>query len=337
MRISLLAFACSAIALAAPAHAEDLVIGVFGGSFGKSVQACHVDSFAKETGNTVTLKLVSSAESAAMIRASGGSSDFDAVYLDNSLATQLAAEGLLEVIDTSQLTHLGELVDGAVDPGKHFVQYQWGATALAYNTNLVKEAPTSWNDLYKDEFKGKVGLPDISGTSGSQFLMAMNRLNGGDLDNMDKGFEAVKKLTPSVIAYYTQPDQLVSMFERNEVAIAPFYPDRTAVAAKNGAPMAIAFPKEGAVGIKVVFIIPKGAQYPEIATKYLDHILSPAVQKCFSETQFAGAINTKADLNEEASKVHPMSAYSSLFFPDPTAVAKNIASWRDRWQREITR
>ncbi|MDN3713998.1 extracellular solute-binding protein [Paracoccus cavernae] len=78
-----------------------------------------------------------------------------------------------------------------------------------------------------------------------------------------------------MVAYYSQADQLISMFERKEVALAPWYPDRAAAAADAGLKIATVYPKEGAIGIKVTLVIPKGAQNPEAALKYIDAVLAP--------------------------------------------------------------
>lgn len=337
MNSRLLALTLSASIFAMTASAEDIVVGAFGGSFAKSADACHIQPFAKATGNTVTVQQGNSSQFASMIRATGGQSDFDAVYIDDSFATQLAAEGLLEKVDVTKLANGAQLAKGAVGEGGYFVQYQWSATLIAYNPKVVKEAPTSWADLFKPEFKGKVALPDIAGTSGVHFLIAMNRLRGGDLTNLDKGFEAVKELKPSAVAFYTQPDQIISMFERGEAVIAPFYPDRATIAADNGAPMAIAYPKEGAIGIKVTMVIPKGAKHPDAALKYIDTVISADAQKCFAEKMYAGPVNTKVTLNEKTASVVPPDMYGKLYFPSPSVIAKDVASWRQRWQREVTR
>ena len=133
----------------------------------------------------------------------------------------------------------------------------FAGTIITYNTNLVKTPPTSWADLWKPEWKGKLAIPDISGTSGQQFLMAAARLNGGSLENIDPGFEAIKKLKPNVQMMYTQPDQIIPLFERGDIALAVWYTDRTGAAAAKGVPVAAAYPKEGAIGIVPTVSVPK--------------------------------------------------------------------------------
>lgn len=333
----LLALTFAAGLCATAARAEDIVVGAFGGSFVKSVEACHIEPFKTATGTTVSVKLGNSSQFAAMIRATAGQSDLDVVYIDDSLATLLASEGLLEKIDVSKLSSAAQLVPGAVGANGYFVQYQWSATLIAYNPTIIKTPPTSWADLFKPDYAGKIALPDISGTAGVHFLLATNRLYGGDIENLDKGYSAIKAMTPGVAAFYTQPDQLISMFQRGEVVIAPWYPDRAAVAAEAGAPIAIAYPKEGAVGIKVTMVIPKGAKHPAEALKYIDGVLSAGGQSCFADRQYAGPVNTAATLSDKARNVVPPEKFGTLYFPPAEVIARDVAQWRQRWQREITR
>jgi hypothetical protein len=123
--------------------------------------------------------------------------------------------------------------------------------------------------------EGQARHPDISGTSGQQFLMAAARLNGGSVENIDPGFEAIKRLKPNVQMMYTQPDQIIPLFERGDIAVAVWYTDRTGAAATKGVPVAAAYPKEGAIGIVPTVSVPKASQKRELAQKYIASLLAP--------------------------------------------------------------
>ena len=327
-----------ALAFVQGASAEELVIAVYGGSFHDDTKTCHVAAFEKATGAKGVTVLGSSVQTAARLRATRGKPDVDVAYMDLEVAVQAKAEGLLEKIDTRKLTHIGDIVPSAIDPDGHYIGFMTAATVIAYNPQVVKTPPTSWADLWKPEFKGKLALGDITGTSGLHFLLAVNRMRGGTLENLDPGFAAVKELLPSAVTLYTQADQIVSLFERGDVVIAPWYPDRIGSAAAKGVPVAVAYPKEGGVGILPTVSIPKGAKNPQLALKYIDVLLSPEGQKCFAEKKFAGPVNRKVELSPEAAKIVPFGeSLEKLWFPDAQYVAAHRQAWTERWKREMAR
>ena len=278
--------------LSMPANSQELVVGSFGGSFAENVKACHVAAFEKATGATVSLKLGNSSQFAAGIRATAGKPDMDVVFIDNSLAAQTNGEKLNESIDRKKLTHAVEVISTAWGKDDSYVVAMVSATAIVYDPKHVKTPPTSWLDLFDPQYAGKYAIGDISGTSGWQFFLAVNKLKGGTLENIDPGIEAIKPLAKGSTVLYTQADQLISLFERGEIVIAPWYPDRAGVAMDKGLSLAVAYPKEGAVGILPAIMIPKGTTKLELAHKFIDRVLSADGQGCFSERAYIGAVNT---------------------------------------------
>jgi putative spermidine/putrescine transport system substrate-binding protein len=333
-----LTLAAALLCVALPAAAQELVVGSFGGSFADNVKACHVAAFEKATGATVSLKLGNSSQFAAAIRATGGKPDMDVVFIDNSLAAQVHGEKLSETLDRKKLTNAADVIATAWGKDESYVVAMVSATALVYNPKMVKAPPTSWLDLFDPAYAGKYAIGDISGTSGWQYFLALNKLKGGTLENIDPGIEAIKPLAKGSPVLYTQADQLISLFERGEIAIAPWYPDRAGVAMDKGLSLAVAYPKEGAVGILPVVMIPKGTSKADLAHKFVDQVLSAEGQGCFSERAYIGAVNTKVKLSEKLQKIVPFGeTLKNAWFIDPEVVAKNIPNWTRRWQREVAR
>lgn len=262
----------------------------------------------------------------------------DIVYIDNSLAAQAHNEGLTQTIDRSKLKSAPDILPSAWGKDNSYVVAMVSATTLVYNPKLVKTPPTSWLDIADPAYAGKYAIGDISGTAGLQFLLALNKLKGGTLDNITPGIEAIKPIAEGATVLYTQADQLLSLFEREEIAIAPWYPDRAGVAVDKGLSLAVAYPKEGAVGILPAVIIPKGTPKTELALKFLDQILSAEGQSCFSEHAYIGAVNTKVKLSDKVKALVPNGeSLEKTWFVDPEIIAKNAAEWTRRWQREVTR
>ena len=318
--------------------ADELVIGVFGGSFAEDTKSCHVAAFEEATGATAILTLGSSVDMAAKIRATAGDPEIDVAYMDISIAKQIKAEGLLETLTFASLKSFQDVAQQAFDPDGQYVNFMTAATVIAYNPNLLTEPPASWNDLFDPQHAGKVALGDITGTSGMHFLIAVNRMKGGALDNQDAGFKAIGGLMDNVMMLYTQADQIVQLFEREEIVMAPWYPDRIGSAADKGVPVAVAYPKEGAVGIQPTVSVPKGSKNAELAMQYIDVLLSAEGQKCFAEKKYAGPVNTKVELSDKVKAIVPFGeSYENLWYPDTDLVAKLRPSWTERWQREVAR
>jgi putative spermidine/putrescine transport system substrate-binding protein len=336
-RTTLLACLLSA-GLVLPASAEDLVVGTFGGTFVDNSKKCHAAAFERATGASVKYVLGSSVQTAAKMRAAGARAEFDVAYMDSQIVKQVKAEGLLQPLEPAKIGHWNDLYDASRDKEGYWVSMMFAGTIITYNTNLVKSPPTSWADLWNPSFKGKLAIPDISGTSGQQFLMAAARLYGGSIENIDPGFEAIKKLKPNVQMMYTQPDQIIPLFERGDIAVAVWYTDRTGAAAAKGVPVAAAYPKEGAIGIVPTVAVPKASQKRDLAQKYITTLLSPEGQLCFAQTQFAGPSNKTVRLPADLAKLVPYGEIvQRMYFPDTDLVARKFPEWSERWGREIAR
>jgi putative spermidine/putrescine transport system substrate-binding protein len=337
-RYSVLLAALLVAGLAPSAAAQELVVGIFGGTFVDNAKKCHAEPFQKATGATVKYVLGSSVQTGAKLRAAGGRAEFDVTYMDSEIVKQMKAENLLQPMDPTKVAHWNDLYDVSKDKDAQWVSLMFAGTMISYNTKLVKTPPTSWSDLWKPEYKGKLAIPDISGTAGRQFLIAAARLNGGSLDNVEPGFEAIKKLKPNIQMMYTQPDQIIPLFERGDIAIAVWYTDRTGAAAMKGVPVAAAYPKEGAIGIIPTVSVPKGSQKKDLAEKYISVLLSPEGQLCYAQTQFAGPSNKKVKLPPDLAKLVPYGEnVERMYFPDTDVFAKKLPEWAERWGREIAR
>ena len=146
-----------------------------------------------------------------------------------------------------------------------FTAVRLGTLGIAYNTRKIKEAPKSWDDLKKPEFKGAFGIanPALSGTAylsvallseafGWQYFEAL-RANGA---KMGKGSGQVVDDTAS--------GDLVGSLGVDYIVL-----DKV----DKGATLALAFPKEMLVLPSPIAII-KGTPNLSAAQKFVDYVLS---------------------------------------------------------------
>ena len=90
---------------------------------------------------------------------------FDLVFVSGPFVQALVNQGWAAEIDHARIPNLANLYPEAsqlgYDPGNtHSVPYTWGTTGICYRSDLVKDAPTSW-ELFRDppaDLKGKMTM-----------------------------------------------------------------------------------------------------------------------------------------------------------------------------------
>jgi putative spermidine/putrescine transport system substrate-binding protein len=105
--------------------------------------------------------------------------------------------------------------DGMKDPDGLWVADYFGVVSIATNTNVAKNAPRSWADLKKPEYKGMIALNGSPLGAGAAFaaVFAASLGNGGSLDDIAPGvqyFAELAKLGNLNPAAATGPALLVS-------------------------------------------------------------------------------------------------------------------------------
>jgi spermidine/putrescine transport system substrate-binding protein len=157
----LLATAAFAGLFAAPAFAANLVISNWDGYMAPDAVA----QFKAATGNDAEVVVHATNEEIMGKLVASGGKGYDVVFVSSPFAEVLHNLGLAETIDHAKVPNLANLYPEANalkhDPGNTFsVPYTWGTTGLCYRSDLVAEAPDSWNDLLApaDSLKGKTTM-----------------------------------------------------------------------------------------------------------------------------------------------------------------------------------
>ena len=150
-----------AVALSAPAAAADLVISNWDGYMAPDA----MDAFKAATGVSGEVVVHATNEEIMGKLVASGGKGYDVVFVSSPFAEVLNKLGLAEPIDHAKVPNLANLYPEATtlphDSGNNFsVPYTWGTTGLCYRSDLVKTAPTSWNDLLapSDDLKGKTTM-----------------------------------------------------------------------------------------------------------------------------------------------------------------------------------
>jgi iron(III) transport system substrate-binding protein len=139
--------------------------------------------------------------------------------------------------------------------------------AIAYNTQLVKNAPKTWMDLLKPEYKGKQIGQVIGPSGGTTWTRVM-------FERQVLGEDYWKKQAELGIALYPSGAPLSDALVRGEVSIAPLLYNIIYTKIVEGAPAEAIFAPEGVPIIPYADGIPKTSRNPNAARLFMNWRLS---------------------------------------------------------------
>jgi len=161
-------------------------------------------------------------------------------------------------------------------------QRAWVAS-LCFNTVEAEKAklskPTSWQDLLKPEFKGKVVMPNPS-SSGTGFLDVSAWLQ---LWGNDKGWKYMDGLHQNIAQYTHSGSKPCKMAAAGEVPVGISFAYRGAQEKSKGAPVEVIAPSEGVGWDLEAFAIVKSTQKLAAAKQLADWSVTRKANEIYNE------------------------------------------------------
>ncbi len=256
--------------------ARELVVITYPGTLSEPHRWLADQMEARHSNLKVRLVPSDSQDMVAQIKAAQGFSPYDAAPNDEPPHLIGINEGYLARRNSSALKNLDSVYPDLLRKSQGFgVPATYSLVGIAYNTAMVKAPPQSWADLWRPEFKGKVGIARTSSNLGLATLVIAAQTHGGSESNLDVGWDRLKALDAKAAR---SPASLTQLLEREEIALAPLWNNNTAIAAGKGLPIAFVMPKPGAIAIISFFSAIAKTRHPALVDEWLDGILSPAYQ-----------------------------------------------------------
>lgn len=308
--------------LALPAFAaEEKVLNVF--NWSEYVPQDVIDQFTKETGIKVVYTTFDSNEAMyaklKLLRGEG----YDVVMPSAYFIELLHKDGLLASIDHTKLGSLDALdpavMHQAFDPDNaRSIPYMWGLTGFLVNKKYVNpDEITSWNDLKRPEFKGRILLSDDIRDSFGIALMALGySLNSTNEDEIRAAFEWLKELKPSVRVFDVTATK--QAFISEEVIAGLSWNGDAYIAMQENPDLVFIYPKEGVPLWADSLVIPSAAKHPENAHAFIKFLLRPEqAKRCVEEYNYTSPnLGVKSLLPAEM-------AQSPIIYPSKEHVAKS--------------
>lgn len=315
---------------------QTLVVNMPGGFLGELHQKYIYEPFEEKYGVTIETFEGLTADVLARAQASKNNPQIDVLFMANSGFAQGSQQDLWAPMTEETVPFLAELKPEYRFENDTYVSTYNGPVVLAYNPDKVSEAPTSWEELWSPEYKGKTIIPDMNGCCGVLFLIQAAEDNGGGVDDILPGFEALEELKPNLITLFTSNSQAQTLFDSGEAVIGVWSIDRAVAQMQAGASMDYVIPEEGAPLVLNSVGIVKGAPNQRLAEVFVDFALREIAEPEFY-TQLASLPGTKhIDVPEEFAEVFPSAEeMDRLWVPDWSKVAPKMPEWLQQWQRQV--
>ena len=324
----------------AAAKPDQLVVMTWGGLWGDSVRKGVDTAFEKATGIKVTQDRGSSpVERITKLKVNLNNQIFDLVQLHDGLFPLAVKQGVLEPVNKKSplLTNLKDVYPEFIH--EHWIVQIFSALGIIYNTKLVKKPPTGFADLWSEEYKGRIVLPEISHSIGTYIIPVGAMAQGKSPKDAEVGFEMLKRMVGLRPIWAKDTDTIMNALKNEEAVIGLLYKSQTYTVQGWGSPVQWIFPKEGAISITWGTGIAKNTKNPELAERYLNLTLDAEAQTHFTQAfNYPGSNQKMVGLlpdNLQQRARFSAEELKRLVQLDHGFMSDQRTEWTERWNRAV--
>jgi putative spermidine/putrescine transport system substrate-binding protein len=312
----------------------------WGGSDGLVIRKYIVAPFEKETGAKVVVEEGNTSASIAKVRAQKADPQLDVIFLDDIGVFTLAREGVLDKIELGKMPNAKDIHPTYVIGDQYGIGFFNYIMTLLYNDKLTK-APTSWEDLWKPEFKGKVLAPKITDTQALLFTVMAARLTGGSVDDLSSAWPKLTAFKPNIHSHIENRALGAEALQSGEALLAIEIPYYFKPYIDRGFPIAMTTDlKEGFFSITGSAALVKGGKGDrEVAYALINRALSPEAQAGLAQELWYGPTNPKTKLDPAVAKftVHTPEQYEKAIQVDRLKLLDKRQDIIQKWNEIMTK
>jgi putative spermidine/putrescine transport system substrate-binding protein len=317
---------------------QTLIVTSYGAAWEEFMNKEIIPDFEKETGAKVELAVGLSKDWMAKLRAAGKANPpYDVVIANETYVSGARKEGHFVTLPEAKVPNLKDVAKPLRNKDDNGVLGLFQPLGIAYRTDLVKVPPKSWKDLWKPEYKGKIGIYSANNSAMPMFLMLLGKIYANDPKNMDKAFEQIKALKP-----FKQTDfsgDMEKLLTRGEVEIGIIDSPAVVRLKKQGVKVEFVVPEEGMFIFEQDMNVTAGSKVKDLAFAFINYQLSEPVQKKWAAAYYVTPSNTKVKIEGDLQKDLPISAQQidKVHLWDWDWVNDgNKDKMIDRWNKEIS-
>ena len=203
-----------------------------------------------------------------------GAASYDVIIPSDYMVAKMIDEEMLLPLNYDNIPNF-VLIDEQYrnpdyDPENAYtVPYMLCTTGIIYNTTMVDQAPTSWADLWDEQYAGNILM--FNNSRDAYAIAAFKEgksVNPATTDEVDEVMEQLKTQKPLVQAYVM--DEIFDKMIGGEAAIGVYYSGDAITMIGDNPDLAWVFPEEGSVLSVDCMCIPATSQNQEAAEMFIN-------------------------------------------------------------------
>jgi spermidine/putrescine transport system substrate-binding protein len=257
-----------------------------------------IPNFQKQTGITVTQDYFSSNEEL-LAKLQAGGTGYDVIVPSDYMVSIMIKSDVLEPLDMSKIPNfknVGENYKGLpYDPDNQYsVPYQWGTTGILYNKKRLGKLEASWDPMWDPDSKGMIGmLNDERETPGAALYKLGYSVNATKKEQLDEAEAELKKQKPLLRGYFDSTQNRPAVIN-GDLLLGHVFSGDAFLAMAQDDDLDYLIPEPAATRWTDNMAIPKGAEHPDNAHKFINYILGAKAGAALSNYTYYNTPNQAA-------------------------------------------
>ena len=264
--------------------------------------------FQQQTGCAVKTKDGATSDDMISLLTSG---EYDGVSASGNASVRLMARGDVAPINPDLVPNYADVQEGIKDKDSNSKDGQpygaphgRGPNLLAWRTDSVTPAPTSWGAIWDPAtpYKGKISIYDDSIFIADAALYLKATKPELEIDNpyqlndeqFDASVDLLKGLAPNVGEWWADYAKQIQSYANKDVVLGTTWPYQVNTLTADKQPVKGIKPKEGTTGWSDTWMIYSKAAHPNCMYLWMNHMISPEAQAAVAEGFGEAPVNLKA-------------------------------------------
>ncbi len=218
------------------------------------------------------------------------SGDYDGISASGDATTRLIKGGEVAAVNTAILPNYKNVFEGlknlphnTVDGVNYGVPHGRGPNVLMYNSEVLGEAPTSWDSVWSDDYAGKISVYDSPIYIADAALRLKQTNPELKIDNvyqltkeqLDAAMKLLEQQRDSGALYWGTYSDQVASYAAGDVVTGTSWMFQSNLLKGEDKPIEAILPEEGSTGWSDTWMISSKAKNPNCMYKWMDWMMSP--------------------------------------------------------------